>query len=119
MPNLNAALVCAQLEQLETFLANKRALAHEYAAFFTGQNIKFRTELEDTQVNYWLMCVELENLEERNAFLKATNEAKTMTRPIWQLMYRLPMYHNCYRDEQKNAEFLEERIVNIPSSVRL
>jgi perosamine synthetase len=118
MPNLNAALVCAQLEQLDTFLASKRALAHEYAAFFAGQNIKFRTELEDTQVNYWLMCVELGNLEERNAFLKATNEAKTMTRPIWQLMYRLPMYQHCYRDAQKNAEFLEERIVNIPSSVR-
>jgi aminotransferase in exopolysaccharide biosynthesis len=119
MPNLNAALVCAQLEQLDTFLANKRTLAHEYATFFAGQNIKFRTELEDTKVNYWLMCVELGNLEERNAFLKATNEAKTMTRPIWQLMYRLPMYQHCYRDAQKNAEFLEERIVNIPSSVRL
>ncbi|EIM77236.1 DegT/DnrJ/EryC1/StrS aminotransferase [Nitritalea halalkaliphila LW7] len=119
MPNLNAALVCAQLEQLDTFVANKRTLAHDYAAFFSGQNIKFRTELEDTQANYWLMCVELENVEERNAFLKATNEAKTMTRPIWQLMYRLPMYQHCYRDAQKNAEFLEERIVNIPSSVRL
>lgn len=118
MPNLNAALVCAQLEQLETFLANKRTLAQEYATFFDGQNIKFRTQLEDTQANYWLMCVELENVEERNAFLKATNEAKTMTRPIWQLMYRLPMYQHCYRDAQKNAEFLEERIVNIPSSVR-
>lgn len=119
MPNLNAALLCAQLEQLDNFLANKRALAHEYSTFFSGQNIKFRTELEDTQANYWLMCVELENLEERNAFLKATNEAKTMTRPIWQLMNRLPMYQHCYRDSQKNAEFLEERIVNIPSSVRI
>lgn len=119
MPNLNAALVCAQLEQLDVFLANKRALAHEYAEFFATQNVIFRKELENTQANYWLMCVELENLEERNAFLKATNEAKTMTRPIWQLMYRLPMYQHCYRDAQKNAEFLEERIVNIPSSVRI
>lgn len=119
MPNLNAALVCAQLEQLDAFLANKRALAHEYAEFFAGQNFIFRKELENTQANYWLMCVELENLEERNVFLKATNEAKTMTRPIWQLMYRLPMYQHCYRDAQKNAEFLEERIVNIPSSVRI
>lgn len=118
MPNLNAALVCAQLEHLDTFLDNKRKLAQEYATFFAGQSIKFRTELEDTQANYWLMCVELENVEERNAFLKATNEAKTMTRPIWQLMYRLPMYQHCYRDAQMNAEFLEERIVNIPSSVR-
>ena len=119
MPNLNAALVCAQLEQLGAFLANKRALANDYSNYFKSQGIKFRTELEDTQANYWLMCVELENLEERDAFLKATNEAKTMTRPIWQLMYRLPMYKHCYRDAQKNAEFLEERIVNIPSSVRI
>lgn len=119
MPNLNAALVCAQLEQLNNFLANKRELANEYATFFQGEKIKFRTELENTRVNYWLMCVELENLEERNAFLKATNDAKTMTRPIWQLMYRLPMYQHCYRDSQRNAEFLEERIVNIPSSVRI
>ncbi|MFY7757606.1 MAG: aminotransferase DegT, partial [Flavobacterium stagni] len=86
--------------------------------FFQAEKIKFRTELENTRANYWLMCVELENLEERNAFLKATNDAKTMTRPIWQLMYRLPMYQHCYRDSQRNAEFLEERIVNIPSSVR-
>lgn len=119
MPNLNAALVCAQLEQLDSFLANKRQLARDYTEFFTSQGITFRQELENTKANYWLMCVELENLEERNAFLKATNEAKTMTRPIWQLMYRLPMYQRCYRDAQKNAEFLEERIVNIPSSVRV
>jgi aminotransferase in exopolysaccharide biosynthesis len=119
MPNLNAALVCAQLEQLRTFLANKRILANDYAIFFDKLGIKFRKELEDTQANYWLMCVELENIEERNAFLKATNDAKTMTRPIWQLMYRLPMYKHCYRDSQKNAEYLEERIVNIPSSVRI
>lgn len=118
MPNLNAALVCAQLEQLGSFLTNKRALAQEYAAFFAGQNIKFRTELENTQANYWLMCVELESLEERNAFLKETNESGVMTRPVWQLMYRLPMYQLCYRDAQNNAEFLEERIVNVPSSVR-
>jgi dTDP-4-amino-4,6-dideoxygalactose transaminase len=119
MPNLNAALVCAQLEQLDIFLENKRSLADEYSSFFDGIGIKFRKENEDTKVNYWLMCVELQNLEERNAFLKETNDGKTMTRPIWQLMYRLPMYQHCFRDDQKNAIFLEERIVNIPSSVRI
>jgi aminotransferase in exopolysaccharide biosynthesis len=119
MPNLNAALLCAQLEQLSIYISKKRKLASEYSTFFEGQNIKFRTEQEDTQANYWLMCVELENEEERNAFLKATNEAQTMTRPIWQLMHRLPIYKHCYHDAQKNAKFLEERIVNIPSSVRL
>lgn len=119
MPNLNAALICAQLEQLDLFLANKRKLAQDYAAFFKNSGLKFREETADTKANYWLMCLELENIEERNAFLQATNAAKTMTRPIWQLMYRLPMYQHCYRDAQKNAEFLEERIVNIPSSVRI
>lgn len=118
MPNLNAALLCAQLEQLESFLENKRQLAAAYAAFFANQNIQFRQEQEHTRANYWLMCVELENLEARNRFLADTNAAGVMTRPIWQLMYRLPMFKHCYRDEQKNAEFLEERIVNIPSSVK-
>uniref|UniRef100_F4C948 GDP-perosamine synthase n=1 Tax=Sphingobacterium sp. (strain 21) TaxID=743722 RepID=F4C948_SPHS2 len=117
MPNLNAALACAQLEQLEGFIAAKRALAEDYKSFFATENIKFRTELENTKANYWLMCVELESKEEREAFLRATNDQKVMTRPIWQLMFRLPMYGNCQRDEQKNAIFLEERIVNIPSSV--
>lgn len=118
MPNLNAALLCAQLEQLDVFLENKRQLASEYAAFFANQNIQFRQEQENTRANYWLMCVELENRESRNRFLEETNAAGVMTRPIWQLMYRLPMFEHCYRDDQKNAEFLEERIVNIPSSVR-
>lgn len=119
MPNLNAALLCAQLEQLDFFLSKKRELAKAYSTFFEQFGIKFRKETENTNANYWLMCVELENLKERNAFLKETNENKVMTRPIWQLMYRLPMYQHCYRDRQKNAEFLEERIVNIPSSVRV
>ncbi len=118
MPNLNAALACAQLEQLNGFIANKRELATKYATFFKDQGMKFREELKDTQANYWLMCVELENKVEREAFLKETNAQGIMTRPIWNLMYRLPMYQHCQRDAQTNAEFLEERIVNIPSSVR-
>lgn len=118
MPNLNAALACAQLEQLEGFLENKRKLAKEYQSFFATNGIKFRTETPETKANYWLMCVELENKAERDLFLETTNANGVMTRPIWQLMYRLPMYAHCQRDENVNAEFLEERIVNIPSSVR-
>jgi aminotransferase in exopolysaccharide biosynthesis len=118
MPNLNAALACAQLEQLNSFLENKRRLALEYKSFFDTSEIKFRTETPNTKANYWLMCIELENQKERDLFLVETNNAKVMTRPIWQLMYRLPMYQHCQRDEQLNAQFLEERIVNIPSSVR-
>jgi aminotransferase in exopolysaccharide biosynthesis len=118
MPNLNAALACAQLEQLNSFIENKRELALGYKSFFDSTGIKFRTETPDTKANYWLMCIELENLKERDVFLAETNSAKVMTRPIWQLMYKLPMYANCQKDKQLNARFLEERIVNIPSSVR-
>lgn len=118
MPNLNAALACAQLEQLNGFLDNKRKLAQEYHSFFDSKGLHFRTETPDTKANYWLMCLELENKGERDLFLKATNQDNVMTRPIWQLMFRLPMYAHCQKDEQTNAKFLEERIVNIPSSVR-
>ena len=119
MPNLNAALACAQLENLNLFLDKKRELAREYTNFFKNTNIKFRKEMHGTKANYWLMAVELKNKHERDLFLKTTNEAKVMTRPIWQLMYKLPMYKNCFKDEQKNAEFLEDRIVNITSSVKV
>jgi aminotransferase in exopolysaccharide biosynthesis len=119
MPNLNAALICAQLEHLDTFIEIKRSLAQEYAEFFESSGIKFRTEMPDTKANYWLMCVELDNRAGRDEFLERTNEEKIMSRPIWQLMYRLPMYNHCFRDDQKNAEYLEDRIVNIPSSVNV
>lgn len=118
MPNLNAALACAQLESLEVFLKNKRALANEYKTFFDSEGIKFRTENKNTKANYWLMAIELNDKSERDLFLKETNSSGVMTRPIWQLMFRLPMFLNCYKDSQKNAIFLQERIVNIPSSYR-
>jgi dTDP-4-amino-4,6-dideoxygalactose transaminase len=118
MPNLNAALACAQLEQLESFLESKRLLAREYEAFFHREGIQFRKELPETKANYWLMCVELENRQDRDLFLKTTNDSGIMTRPIWQLMFRTPMYNSYQRDKQTNALYLEERIVNIPSSVR-
>ena len=86
MPNLNAALACAQLEQLDFFIQNKRNLALEYNTFFESEGVKFRTELPNTKANYWLMCVELENKKERDIFLKETNDNNVMTRPIWQLI---------------------------------
>lgn len=118
MPNLNAALLCAQLEQLDTYLLAKRALAEEYKTYFAKNSIKFRLETPGTKANYWLMCVELENRKERDDFLRATNENGVMTRPIWQLMNRLPMYRNSETDGLKNSAFLEDRIINLPSSVR-
>ena len=119
MPNLNAALACAQLESIEVFLKDKRSLANDYKAFFDNEGIKFRVESPGTKANYWLMAIELNNKSDRDLFLKETNSSGVMTRPIWQLMFRLPMFKNCYRDSQKNAIFLQERIVNIPSSFRI
>jgi dTDP-4-amino-4,6-dideoxygalactose transaminase len=118
MPNLNAALACAQLEQLPTFIESKRTLAQEYNSFFKSKGINFRTELPQTKANYWLMCVELENKQERESFLKLTNEIGVMTRPIWQLIFKSPLYSGFQKDAQINAMYLEDRIVNIPSSVR-
>jgi perosamine synthetase len=118
MPNLNAALACAQLEQLDSFIERKRKLAQEYNTFFKTKGINFRTELPQTKANYWLMCIELENKKERESFLKATIENGIMTRPIWQLIFKSPLYSGFQKDEQINAMYLEDRIVNIPSSVR-
>jgi perosamine synthetase len=118
MPNLNAALACAQLEQLPKFIESKRSLAQDYDSFFKSKGINFRTELPQTSANYWLMCVELENKKERESFLKETNENGVMTRPIWQLIFKSPLYSGFQKDEQVNAKYLEDRIVNLPSSVR-
>jgi perosamine synthetase len=118
MPNLNAALACAQLESLNLFLSNKRILAEEYNDFCIKNGIKFRNETIDTKANYWLMCIEMENRKERDLFLNETKNKNIMTRPIWQLLFRSKIYENCQRDSQMNAIYLEDRIVNIPSSVR-
>ena len=118
MPNINAALACAQLEQLDLFLADKRNLAIEYANYFSAIGIKFREEQLHTKANYWLMCIELENKKERDLFLKETNDNSVMTRPIWQLIFKSSLYADFQKDNQKNALFLEQRIVNIPSSAR-
>ena len=117
MPNLNAALLCAQLEQLDHFIDQKRALALQYKSHFDGTGITFRTELPNTRANYWLMTIELESKQSRDEFLNASNDAGVMTRPIWTLMHKLPMFSSCQRDDQHFAEQLEQRIVNIPSSV--
>ena len=119
MPNLNAALALAQLEQLDFFINYKRKLAKEYKNFFKNEGIKFRTETENTKANYWLMCVELNDKREKDLFLKSTNKSGVMTRPVWELMINLPMYKSCQKDNQKNSLLLRDRIVNIPSSVCL
>ena len=118
MPNLNAALALAQLEMYPTILESKKQLFSAYKKYFEGTTSLVDPPKETTW-NHWLMCVQLSNIEERNEFLSTTNAAGVMTRPIWKLLYKLPMYLHCQRDDQKNANLLEDRIVNIPSSARI
>lgn len=117
LPNINAALGCAQLEQIEAFIASKRALADRYAAFFRNSDLHFFTEPADCRSNYWLNAVICDSAEQRDALLKATNDRQVMTRPIWALMNRLPMYASVRKGNLVNAEWLEARVVNLPSSV--
>lgn len=118
MPNINAALACAQLEQLGDILVSKRKLSTEYQAYFSQNNIHFVTEPENTKANYWLNTLVLENEEERDAFLTQTNDQGVMTRPIWDLMTSLAMFKDCQHDGLENSHWLVERVVNIPSSYR-
>lgn len=117
LPNLNAALGCAQLEQLDGFLAAKRQLAMNYKEALQSSDLTFVTEPADCRSNYWLNAVICQDLAQRDALLKATNERGVMTRPIWALMNRLPAYQHCLRGDLSNAEWLEARVVNLPSSV--
>ncbi len=118
MPNVNAALLLAQFEKLEAYRQSKSAVYSAYKEALVEADLNLVPVPETTtQWNHWLISVQLESRVDRDSFLKETNAKGVMTRPIWQLMYSLPMYDNCQRDEQTNAKFLEERIVNIPSSV--
>lgn len=119
MPNLNAALGCAQLEQLNEFLSKKRELAEKYRGFFKDAGIAFVVEPQGCRSNYWLNAVVLESFDERNQFLEFTNSRRIATRPIWKLMSDLDIFKHCQNDGLPNSRWLEERVVNIPSSVPL
>ena len=119
MPNLNAALACAQLEQLDMFVNNKRDLAGQYQQIFSELPVQVVKEIENARSNCWLCCLLMKDREERDSFLAYSNDRKVMTRPAWQLMNRLPMYQYSEAGNLENAQWLEERIVNIPSSVRM
>lgn len=118
MPNVNAAIGVAQMETLDDFLKNKRKTAEQYADFFNDKPISFFTEPANASSNYWLNVLVLANRDKRDHFLKLTNENKVMTRPIWRLMNKLEMFKNCLAGDLTNAEWLEDRVVNIPSSIR-
>lgn len=119
LPNLNAALACAQLEQLPAFLENKQALAQAYKQFFSNaEGITYLDAIKDAKANYWLNAIIFENPDHKDAFLAYSNSNQVMTRPAWALMTELPMYTNCFNDGVHNAQWLAARLVNIPSSVR-
>lgn len=120
MPNINAALGCAQMENLDKYIASKRKVAAEYIEYFKNiDGIDFFAEPEDTFSNYWLSAVVLKDKEAQLDFLQQTNDNGVMTRPIWELMNRLPMFEHCENDGLKNTIWFADRVVNIPSSVRL
>ena len=119
MPNLNAALCCGQLEQLELFLTKKRAIAESYRHFFQDSRYVFISEPGEAQSNYWLNGIMTGGMHERDQLLAATNAAGVITRPVWTPLHRLPMFAHCQVHADSNAVFFAERIVNLPSSVAL
>lgn len=116
MPNVNAALGCAQMERLELMLESKRILAEHYADFFAGSEFSFVKEPAYAHSNYWLNAVICPDLDSRNALLESTNSQGVMTRPVWQLMHRLPMFASALRGDLSHCEWAEARLVNLPSS---
>lgn len=118
MPNINAALGCAQLEQIDMILANKRDTAKAYKEFFAQiDGIDFFDEPQGCKSNFWLNAVLLKDKKSQQAFLEYTNDHGVMTRPIWELMNRLLMFKNCETDGLKNTCWFADRVVNIPSGV--
>lgn len=119
LPNINAALACAQLEQLDGFVRNKRETAAIYRAYCEDNGVSFFDEYGDgVRSNFWLNAVVMRDRADRDAFLEASNDAGVMTRPLWILMHRLPAFQACFKGALPVAEWLEDRVVNIPSSVR-
>lgn len=118
LPNLNAAVACAQLEQLPGILANKRKTAALYASFCAEMKIEFLTEREGAISNYWLNGILTDSMESRDALLAYSNQQGVMTRPAWMLMTDLPAFADAPRGSLDNSRWLVSRVVNIPSSVR-
>lgn len=118
MPGVNAAIGAAQLEYFDKIIENKRETAQMYKKFFAELGIPFVTETENSRANYWLNAIFLKDREEREEFLEYTNSNGVQTRPIWTLMYKMPPYAKCEHGDMTNSEWLEDHLVNIPSSVR-
>ena len=117
LPNLNAALGCAQMERLPEMLAIKAEVAQRYRDFFADTDVRFVEPLPGDTANFWLNAIELGSEAERDEFLAYTNARDVMTRPVWRLMSRLQMFKDCQHDGLENSQWLEARVVNLPSSV--
>ena len=117
MPNLNAALLVGQLEQLKLFLKAKREIAKKYKTFFSNKSFGFVEEIKGAKSNYWLNSILTNDSEQTNLFLEATNDEGVMTRPAWTLMNELPIFKYCQKSNLKNSQWLKNRLINIPSSV--
>jgi len=118
MPNLNASLLVAQLEQLDNFVESKRKLAKKYEDFFKNyDDMEFIKEPQNSKSNYWLQAIILKDIKKRDEFLEFTNKNGVMTRPVWKPINELDMFKDCQCDELKNSKYLEQRVVNISSSV--
>ena len=117
LPNLNAALGCAQMEKLDVMLAIKAEVAARYRSFCSNAGLRFLEPREGTRSNFWLNAILLDSRAERDACLQYTNAHGVMTRPVWRLMSSLEMFKDCQNDGLENSRWLEERVVNLPSSV--
>lgn len=116
MPNINAALACGQLEMIEKFIEGKRKLSEEYRKFFLESEYKFIEEPINCRSNYWLNCIIVKNTEERDYLLEFFNDRNIMTRPVWTLLNKLSMFKDCIVSEINEAEKIESRLINLPSS---
>jgi len=119
MPNVNAAIGVAQMEKIDEYLLNKRSTSNTYSEYFESKKIDFTIEMKETKANYWLNVIRLKDSNDKNSFLDFANLNGVMTRPVWQLMNRLEMYKDCQASNLDNSKWLEERVVNIPSGVRI
>ena len=119
MPSLNAAIGLAQLEYFERIIESKRETAHLYQQFFNTMGIKYITEPDNAKSNYWLNAILFDDRKQRDEFLEYSNSNGVQTRPAWTLLHTLPPYGHCQHTEMPNAEYISDRLVNIPSSVRI
>ena len=117
MPNINAALGCAQLEQLPGFIKAKRELAFSYKAFLVNSDWQFIDEPEGCQSNFWLNAVLCDNRSERDALLNHLHSHRILSRPSWTPMHLLPMYAACMRGALPQTAHLFDTLVNLPSGV--